>query len=121
CRLARLLPGLAVIVEIGALCIIVLFYIEDFQPLPLLTAALVLAGVYCTRYLPRGRAPIYGTLSIVVWLAFLASGVHPTLAGVAIALLVPVYRPNRHDVDHALEMARIFRPSPTGDYARRAA
>ena len=42
-----------------------------------------------------GRGPVYATLAIIVWLAFLASGVHPTLAGVAIALLVPVYRPNR--------------------------
>src|SRR5690606_205404 len=48
-------------------------------------------------------------------------GVHPTLAGVAIALLVPVYRPNRRDVEHALELARTFRQSPNSDYARQAA
>ena len=64
---------------------------------------------------------MYATLSIIVWLAFLASGVHPTLAGVAIALLVPVYRPDRRDVEHALELARTFRQSPNSEYARAAA
>jgi len=47
--------------------------------------------------------------------------VHPTLAGVAIALLVPVYRPNRRDVEHALDLARTFRQSPNTEYARAAA
>lgn len=56
-----------------------------------------------------------------MWLAFLASGVHPTLAGVAIALLVPVYRPDRRDVEHALDLARTFRQSPNTEYARAAA
>ena len=46
---------------------------------------------------------------------------HPTLAGVAIALLVPVYRPNRRDVEHALDLARTFRQSPNTEYARAAA
>ena len=59
--------------------------------------------------------------SIIVWLCFLASGVHPTLAGVAIALLVPVYRPDRRDVEHALDLARTFRQSPNTEYARAAA
>jgi protein-disulfide isomerase len=64
---------------------------------------------------------VYVSLAIVAWLAFLASGVHPTLAGVAIALLIPVYRPNRTDVEHALELARTFRQSPNTPYARAAA
>ena len=105
-RLRVFLLALAVVDDIGALSIIALVYTENFNPLPLLVAAVGLAGVYFTRYLRGGRGPVYATLSIIVWLAFLASGVHPTLAGVAIALLVPVYRPNRRDVEHALELAR---------------
>lgn len=67
------------------------------------------------------RGLVYGTLAVIVWLAFLASGVHPTLAGVVIALLVPVYRPDRREVEHALELARTFRQSPNSEYARAAA
>ena len=110
-RLRVFLLALAVVDDIGALSIIALVYTENFTPLPLLIAAAGLIGVYFTRYLRRGRGPVYVSLAIVVWLAFLASGVHPTLAGVAIALLVPVYRPNRTDVEHALELARTFRQS----------
>lgn len=120
-RLRVFLLALAVVDDIGALSIIALVYTENFTPMPLLIAAAGLVGVYFTRYLPSGRGPVYATLSIIVWLAFLASGVHPTLAGVAIALLVPVYRPDRRDVEHALELARTFRQSPNSDYARAAA
>ncbi|NYF16706.1 Na+/H+ antiporter NhaA [Microbacterium sp. AK009] len=120
-RLRIFLLSLAVVDDIGALSIIALVYTENFTPLPLLIAAVGLVGVYFTRYLPSGRGPVYATLAITVWLAFLASGVHPTLAGVAIALLVPVYRPNRRDVEHALDLARTFRQSPNTEYARAAA
>lgn len=120
-RLRVFLLALAVVDDIGALSIIALVYTEDFSPLPLLVAAVGLAGIYFTRYLRMGRGLVYATLAIIVWLAFLASGVHPTLAGVAIALLVPVYRPNRRDVEHALELARTFRQSPNSEYARAAA
>ncbi len=120
-RLRVFLLALAVVDDIGALAIIALVYTESFTPMPLLIAAVGLAGIYATRFLRSGRGPVYATLSIIVWLAFLASGVHPTLAGVAIALLVPVYRPERRDVEHALELARTFRQSPNSEYARAAA
>ena len=113
--------ALAVVDDIGALSIIAFVYNENFNPLPLVITAVGLAGVYFTRYLRGGRGPVYGTLAIVIWLAFLASGVHPTLAGVAIALLIPVYRPSRRDVEHALDLARTFRQSPNSEYARAAA
>lgn len=120
-RLRVFLLALAVVDDIGALSIIALVYTADFTPFPLIIAAVGLAGVYATRYLRGGRGPVYATLAIIVWFAFLASGVHPTLAGVAIALLVPVYRPDRRDVEHALELARTFRQSPSSEYARAAA
>lgn len=120
-RLRVFLLALAVVDDIGALSIIALVYTKDFNPVPLIVAAVGLVGVYFTRYLRGGRGPVYATLAVIVWLAFLASGVHPTLAGVAIALLIPVYRPNRRDVEHALDLARTFRQSPNTEYARAAA
>ncbi|GAA1934733.1 Na+/H+ antiporter NhaA [Microbacterium aoyamense] len=120
-RLRVFLLALAVVDDIGALSIIALFYTANFDPMPLIVAAIGLAGIYFTRYMRKGRGLMYATLAIIVWLAFLASGVHPTLAGVAIALLVPVYRPNRRDVEQALELARTFRQSPNSEYARLAA
>lgn len=120
-RLRVFLLALAVVDDIGALTIIALVYTENFTPLPLVIAVVGLVGIYFTRYLRSGRGPVYATLAVIIWLAFLASGVHPTLAGVAIALLVPVYRPDRRDVEHALDLARTFRQSPNSEYARVAA
>ncbi|QAY70757.1 Na+/H+ antiporter NhaA [Xylanimonas protaetiae] len=120
-RLRVFLLALAVVDDIGALTIIALVYTDDFHPMPLLVAAVGLVAIWFARYVPSGRGPIYATLAIGVWFAFLASGVHPTLAGVAVALLVPVYRPSRRDVEHALALARTFRQSPSSQYARAAA
>jgi Na+/H+ antiporter NhaA len=120
-RLRVFLLALAVVDDIGALGIIAFVYTENLTLTPLLVAAAGLAGIFLTRYLRGGRGPVYATLAVVVWLAFLASGIHPTLAGVAIALLIPVYRPNRREVEHALDLARTFRQSPNTEYARAAA
>ncbi|WP_166984202.1 Na+/H+ antiporter NhaA [Paramicrobacterium fandaimingii] len=120
-RLRVFLLTMAIVDDIGALAIIALVYTDSLQVLPLALAALGLTAIFFTRYLSSGRGPTYAILSIIVWLAFLASGVHPTLAGVAIALLVPVYRPSRRDVEHALSLTQTFRQSPNSRYARAAA
>lgn len=120
-RLRVFLLTMAIVDDIGALAIIALVYTADLQLFPLAIAAVGLVGIFFTRYLRVGRGVSYGILSVIVWLAFLASGVHPTLAGVAIALLVPVYRPSRRDVEHALSLTQTFRQSPNSQYARAAA
>jgi protein-disulfide isomerase len=52
--------------------------------------------------------------------ALYTGGVHPTLAGVAIALLIPVFTPERRQVEQAVELIRAFRQSPNSEYARAA-
>ena len=84
------LLALAVIDDLGAIVIIALFYSADLSVASLAIAAggaaallvLNLAGV--TRFLP------YVVVGIVMWVAVLKSGVHATLAGVVIALFVPL-------------------------------
>src|SRR5690349_11538455 len=58
-RLRIFLLALAVVDDIGALTIIAFVYTQDFTPLPLIVAAVGLAGVYLTRYLKAGRGPVY--------------------------------------------------------------
>ena len=55
-----------------------------------------------------------------LWVALYTGGVHPTLAGVAIALLIPVFTPERRQVEQTVELIRAFRQSPNSDYARAA-
>lgn len=120
-RLRLFLLTLAVVDDVAALSIIALVYTDRLEWIPLLLAVAGLAAVYCTRFLPAGRGPVYALLAVLIWLAFHASGVHPTLAGVGIALMVPVFQPGRREVEQAVQLAQVFRQSPSSGYARAAA
>ena len=53
-----------------------------------------------------------------MWLAMLASGVHPTIAGVAVGVLATAYPPSRAGPARAGAFWRLFREQPTPQYAR---
>ncbi|QCC78805.1 Na+/H+ antiporter NhaA [Nocardioides daphniae] len=87
---ARLfLLTLAVVDDIGAILVIAVFYTADLS-LPALALAvgglLVMVAMRMVRIWNRWA---YVVVGVGVWLALLASGVHATLAGVAIGLLTP--------------------------------
>ena len=83
------LTALAIIDDLGAIVIIAIFYTEELSWLSLdvalaalvILAALNLAGVQ--------RVIWYVLVGIVLWVFVLKSGVHATLAGVALALAIP--------------------------------
>jgi Na+/H+ antiporter NhaA len=119
-RLRIFLLTLAVVDDIGALCVIALFYSEQIRVIPLAFAVVAVVAIALVRYLPAARGPAYAVLGFVLWVALFMSGVHPTLAGVAIALLIPVFTPERRQVEQAVEMIHAFRQSPNSRYARAA-
>ena len=119
-RLRTFLLTLAVVDDIGALVAIAVFYNSGLQALPLGIVAVLLVALALVRFLPAGRGPAYAVLGFGLWLAVAAAGVHPTLAGVAVALLIPVFPPRRMDVERAAELTRAFRESPNTTYARAA-
>ncbi|MBZ4488039.1 Na+/H+ antiporter NhaA [Microbacterium sp. cx-55] len=116
-RLRTFLLTLAVVDDIGALLAIGLFYSSGIDPTPFIVAILLMAAIAAVRFLPFGRGFSYGVLGIALWVATLLSGIHPTLAGVAIALLIPVFPPRRADVERTAELSRAFRESPNTVYA----
>jgi Na+/H+ antiporter NhaA len=115
------LLALAVVDDIGALAVIAIFYTEELRPIPLVIAAIGLLLIALVRFVRVGQGPAYLVLSIISWAALYASGVQPTLAGVAIALLIPVFAPRRSEVERTAELGRAFRQSPNPAYARAAA
>ena len=119
-RLRTFLLTLAVVDDVGALLVIALFYSDHIQVLPLIAAVVLLVAIALVRLLPAGRGPAYAVLAFALWLALLNGGVHPTLAGVGVALLIPVFTPQRQTVEAAVEEIRAFRQSPNSDYARSA-
>ena len=119
-RLRTFLLTLAVVDDVGALLAIALFYSEHVRLVPLLIALLLVAAIAAVRLLPVGRGPAYSALAFALWLALFMGGVHPTLAGVAVALLIPVFTPERQRVEEAVKVIRAFRQSPNSEYARAA-
>ena len=84
-----MLLGLAIADDIGAIVVIAVFYTDDLD-----ARAMALAGVglVAVVLLVRGRvwyAPVYLALGVAVWVAVFNSGVHATIAGVALGLLAP--------------------------------
>jgi len=85
-----LLTAIAIIDDLGAIVIIALFYTEHLS-YSLLISALILVAllVYFNRKGITSFAP-YAIVGVVLWVLVLKSGIHATLAGVAIAFAYPI-------------------------------
>jgi NhaA family Na+:H+ antiporter len=87
---ARLfLLTLAIVDDIGAILVIAVFYTSDLSLTWLAIALGLLAAMVVARVLRIWTVVVYAILGVGVWFALLESGVHATLAGVAIGLLAP--------------------------------
>ena len=85
--------ALAIADDIGGILVIVLFYSEGISWLALGTAALLLIALGSLNWARIYNPLPYAILGIGLWLAFLQSGVHPTIAGVLLAITIPTRRP----------------------------
>ncbi|MGB3328311.1 MAG: Na+/H+ antiporter NhaA [Thermomicrobiales bacterium] len=85
-----LLTSIAVIDDLGAVLVIALFYTDALHPLALGVAAL--AVVVLLTLNRRGVDALwpYALVGIVLWIAIFRSGLHATLAGVILALTIPL-------------------------------
>ena len=120
-RVRIFLLTLAVVDDVGALIAIALFYSDSIQVGPLVVSAMLIVALALVRYLPMAaRGPAYAVLGVALWIALYLAGIHPTLAGVAVALLIPVFTPERRPVEKAVDQIRAFRQSPNSEYARAA-
>ncbi len=100
------LTAVAIFDDLGAIVVIALFYTADLSLTMLAAAAIGIGLMTLLNRLGVVRADIYMVVGLLVWVAVLKSGVHATLAGVAIALAVPMHgergRTPALDLEHAL-------------------
>jgi NhaA family Na+:H+ antiporter len=87
--LKSFLLALAIVDDIGAILIIAIFYSGSISPGPLLTAAGLLALILVLQRLHVRWTAVYVLVGVSVWLATLQSGIHATIAGVALGLATP--------------------------------
>jgi Na+/H+ antiporter NhaA len=119
-RLRVFMLTLMICDDVAALLVIAGVYTEHPAVVWLLVALAVLSLVLALRHLGVRRGPVYAVLGVGLWLAVRQSGVHPTLAGVALGLVVTAYPPSRRDLERAAALWRGFREQPTPELARSA-
>jgi Na+:H+ antiporter, NhaA family len=84
------LLALAIIDDLGAIVIIALFYTENLSFASLALAALGLAILAALNMRGVRRLAPYALTGLLIWVCVLKSGVHATLAGVVVALAIPL-------------------------------
>ncbi|HEX6102345.1 MAG TPA: Na+/H+ antiporter NhaA [Alphaproteobacteria bacterium] len=84
------LVALAIIDDLGAIVVIALFYSGELSLWSLGLAAGVMLCLLALNRAGVTRIAPYMLLGIALWLFVLESGVHATLAGVAVALAIPI-------------------------------
>jgi NhaA family Na+:H+ antiporter len=86
--LKTFLVALAIMDDLGAIMIIALFYGDAINPLALVIAVLAIVLIILVNRKRKFGWPQFA-LGLVLWYAFYNSGIHPTIAGVIFAFLVP--------------------------------
>jgi NhaA family Na+:H+ antiporter len=95
--LSRRLPGslkmllltLAIVDDVGAIIVIALFYGGSLDGTALSIAGALLIAIALLRRVRVDWPPVYVALAVAAWYATYQSGVHATIAGVAVGLLTP--------------------------------
>jgi Na+/H+ antiporter NhaA len=119
-RVRTFLLTVVIIDDIIALTVVALVYTEEVS-----LGALGLAfGLYLVVLIMRAAGVSNGVAYFLVgsllWLATLASGVHATIAGVAMGILATAYPPSQTDLQRTGALWRMFREQPTPEFARTA-
>lgn len=84
------LSALAILDDLGAVAIIAVFYTSGLDVVMLAASAAVIAVMLVMNRAGVTRLLPYLVLGVVLWVLVLKSGVHATLAGVALAFCIPL-------------------------------
>jgi len=104
------LMALAIIDDLGAIIIIALFYTSELSSMSISIAGVSLLLLFIMNRLKVARQAAYILVGIILWISVLKSGVHATLAGVALAFMIPLHSKDEkgkafsmaHNMEHGL-------------------
>ncbi|MCH7960158.1 MAG: Na+/H+ antiporter NhaA [Candidatus Hydrogenedentes bacterium] len=83
------LVALAIVDDLGAVTVIALFYTDEIAQGPLFMGIALIGFSAALSWLGVRRTLPYVVIGMMVWVAFLGSGVHATVAGVLLAFTIP--------------------------------
>lgn len=102
------LTALAIADDLGAILIIAVFYTETIDLMELVYAGFFLSVLFVANRAGVRRTTFYAVVGLLgVWSSFLYSGVHATIAGVLIAMTIPV-RPKIRENDFIAGLTRLL-------------
>ncbi|MBI3209530.1 MAG: Na+/H+ antiporter NhaA [Candidatus Solibacter usitatus] len=84
------LTALAIADDIAAVVVIAIFYTRSLDVTALLIATSVLAMLIAACAMSVRHIPVFAALGLILWFAVLQSGVHATIAGVVLAMTIPL-------------------------------
>ncbi|WP_200960718.1 Na+/H+ antiporter NhaA [Rhizobium sp. Root708] len=84
------LAALAIIDDLGAVIVIAIFYTADINVLALAVAAVLIGNLVILNRSGVKNIWVYLGLGVLLWIAVFLSGIHATLAGVVLALAIPL-------------------------------
>lgn len=116
------LVSIAIFDDVGAIVIIALFYTSELSLLALSVAAVCLLALFALNRKGVLEKTPYLLIGLVMWTAVLKSGVHATLAGVLLAMFIPIrdreVEPSPlHQLEHDLHTAVAFGVLPIFAFA----
>lgn len=103
------LTSLAIFDDLGAILIIAFFYSSGLSWLSLILAAIVLVTLYVMNRVGVTALAPFCVAGLVLWVLVLKSGVHATLAGVALALMIP-HCPERGERSPLIRLEQLLHP-----------
>jgi NhaA family Na+:H+ antiporter len=121
--LKAFLVSVAIFDDLGAILVIALFYTSSLSVTALLVAAACVIALYTLNRLRIDEIAPYFLVGLVMWIAVLKSGVHATLAGVVLALFIPMRSKRQSDqsplrrLEHDLHSAVAFGVLPLFAFA----
>jgi NhaA family Na+:H+ antiporter len=102
------LMALAIFDDLGAIIIIAAFYTSELSLVSLVVALAMVFLLLLMNWMNVTRLSVYVVLGVILWVAVLKSGVHATLAGVVLGLMIPIKDPKNEarsplrEIEHGL-------------------